>query len=127
MPPWPTRQTANAASSLLHEAAVRPEPQLQTLSAAGDLFPDSDQVRHLGLDQADDRALWQHAKMNGFILVSQDADFADMAALYGPPPKVIWLRCGNQATNTIEKMFRDHAEAITSFGQDKSAACLEVL
>lgn len=92
-----------------------------------DLFPDSDQVRRLGLDQADDRVLWQQAKTNGFVLVSQDSDFADMAALYGPPPKVIWLRCGNQPTNTIEKLLRDHAEAIASFEQDKDAACLEIL
>jgi len=63
-----------------------------------DLFPDSDQVRRLGLDQADDRAIWEHAKRSGFVLVTQDSDFADLAALLGPPPKVIWLRCGNQPT-----------------------------
>lgn len=50
-----------------------------------DLFPGSSQVRLLGLAEADDRVLWQHAKANGFILVSQDSDFADMAGLYGPP------------------------------------------
>ena len=92
-----------------------------------DLFPDSDQVRRLGLDQADDRALWQHAKVNGFTLGSQDSDFADMATLYGPPPKVIWLRCGNQPTDAVEKLLRGHAEAITQFGQDTDAACLEIL
>jgi predicted nuclease of predicted toxin-antitoxin system len=38
-----------------------------------DLFPDSDQVRRLGLEQADDRAIWQYAKVNAFVLVSQDS------------------------------------------------------
>ena len=61
-----------------------------------DLFPDSKPVRDLGLDRSDDRIVWQHAKDNGFLLVSQDSDFADMAAHYGHPPKVIWLRCGDQ-------------------------------
>lgn len=91
-----------------------------------DLFPDSDQVQRLGLDQADDRQIWLHARANGFVLVSQDSDFADMAALYGPPPKVIWLRCGNQPTGVVEKLLRDHYEAIAAYGADVSSACLEI-
>ena len=50
-----------------------------------------------------------------------------MAALYGPPPKVIWLRCGNQPTLVIERIFRDHAQAIAAFEQDATATCLEIL
>ena len=63
-----------------------------------DLFPDSCQVRQIGLDQAGDREIWQYAGANGFTIVTQDSDYADMSALYGSPPKVIWLRCGNQPT-----------------------------
>ena len=92
-----------------------------------DLFPDSNQARLLELDQADDRALWQYAGANGFALVSQDSDFAEIAALYGPPPKVLWLRCGNQPSEAIERLLRVHAEAILAFEQDKDAACLEIL
>jgi len=91
-----------------------------------DLFPGSDQVRCLGLETTDDRAIWQFAKTNGFTLVSLDSDFADMATLFGPPPKVIWLRCGNQTTDVIEKLFRDHAEAVAAFEQDAGAACWEI-
>ena len=54
-----------------------------------DSFPDSSQVRLLGFAEADDRTIWDYAKANGFVLVTQDSDFADMAALHGPPPKVI--------------------------------------
>jgi predicted nuclease of predicted toxin-antitoxin system len=95
--------------------------------ALADLFPGSSQVRLLGLAEADDRAVWQHATMNAFVLLTQDSDFADMAALYGHPPKVIWLRCGNQPTKTIEKLLRDHAQAILAFEQDPSITCLEIL
>ena len=66
--------------------------------ALADLFPGSSQVRLLGLAEADDRVLWEHAKSTAFVLVTQDSDFADMTVLYGQPPKVIWLRCGNQPT-----------------------------
>jgi len=95
--------------------------------ALADLFPASSQIRLLGLAEADDRAVWQHAKANGFVLVTQDSDFADMAALYGPPPKVVWLRCGNQPTSVVEKLLRSHAQAIAAFEQDTTASCLEVL
>lgn len=65
-------------------------------------------------------------RANGFILVSQDADFAEMATLSGPPPKVIWLRCGNQTTDTIEKRLRGHKEEIVAFEHDDTAACWEI-
>ena len=57
--------------------------------------------------------------------MSLDADFAEMAALFGPPPKVIWLRCGNQPTLVVEAIVRDHAAAILAFEHD-DAACLEI-
>lgn len=91
-----------------------------------DVFPDSNQARRLGLHQADDHILWEYAGNHGYTLVSQDSDFADRAALHGPPPKVVWLRCGNQPTAAIEKLLRDHAETIAAFEQDQSAACLEI-
>jgi predicted nuclease of predicted toxin-antitoxin system len=91
-----------------------------------DLFPDSNQVRLLGMEEASDRTIWEYAKANDFILVSQDVDFADLATLYGPPPKVIWLRCGNQPTKAIEKRLRDHAEPIAAFDADETAACWEI-
>src|SRR4051812_35563734 len=90
-----------------------------------DLYPNSTQVRLIGLAEADDRAIWQYAAANGFVLVSLDADFAEMAALSGPPPKVIWLRCGNQPTSAVQAMLRDHAGLIAAFEHD-NAACLEI-
>jgi len=91
-----------------------------------DIFPGSSQVRLLGMDEAEDLVIWQYAKTNQFTIVSQDADFADMATLYAPPPRVIWLRCGNQPTEAIEKRLRDHAEAIADFEQDDMATCWEI-
>jgi len=91
-----------------------------------DIFPDSDQVRLLGMEAASDRTIWDYARANDFTLVSQDVDFADMATLFGPPPKVVWLRCGNQPTSAIERRLRDHAEAIAAFELDAVAACWEI-
>ncbi len=90
-----------------------------------DLFRESSQVRLLGLDKASDAAIWDFAASNAFTLVTLDADFAEMAALRGAPPKVIWLRCGNQSTATVESLLRQHAEAIFAFQRDP-AACFEI-
>jgi predicted nuclease of predicted toxin-antitoxin system len=49
-----------------------------------------------------------------------------LATLYGPPPKVIWLRCGNQPTKAVEQRLRDHAEAIAAFAENEAAACWEI-
>jgi predicted nuclease of predicted toxin-antitoxin system len=74
----------------------------------------------------DDRVIWNYAKAERMTLVTHDSDFADMAALYGPPPKVLWLRCGNQPTGTIEAILRKHASIIQSFEKDPDAECLEL-
>ena len=93
--------------------------------ALSDLFPGSTQARLVGLAAASERAVWDYAGANGFALVSLDSDFAEMAALLGPPPKVIWLRCGNQPTAVVEALLRNQAAAIAGFGLDATAACLE--
>jgi predicted nuclease of predicted toxin-antitoxin system len=91
-----------------------------------DLFPDSNHVRLLGLSEAGDQLLWDYAKANGFTIVSQDADFAEMAALLGSPPQVIWLRAGNRSTAAVSALIRSHADLIIAFGNDDEAACFEI-
>src|SRR5881275_1684361 len=80
-----------------------------------DLFPDSSHVRSHGLTEVPDRALWDFAKANGCVIVTQDVDFAELAALLGCPPKVIWLRAGNQTTAATAALLRRHAQTIKSF------------
>ena len=91
-----------------------------------DLFPESSQAKLLQLDASGDELLWEYARANGFILVTQDADFAIMSALHGSPPKVIWLRCGNQPTSAVEDMLRRHADLIALFERDGTLDCLEL-
>jgi predicted nuclease of predicted toxin-antitoxin system len=94
--------------------------------ALAEVFPDSTQIHLLGFEHADDRVLWNFARAEGFTLVSQDADFADLAAHLGPPPKVIWLRCGNQPTSGIAALLQRHLATIRAFEHDTEAACLEI-
>ena len=58
---------------------------------------------------------------------TQDSDFADRTALYGPPPKMIRLRWWQPFQTAIEKLLRHHAQAIATFEQDATSTCLEML
>ena len=80
-----------------------------------DAYPESSHVSLLGLQEASDKRMWNYAKRHGFVIVSQDSDFNDLATLYGSPPKVIWLRIGNSSTKNIEQILRDNLNVISMF------------
>lgn len=91
-----------------------------------DVFPDSAQVRLLGMAESTDRAIWDYARLHGLAIVTMDADFANLAALHGFPPKVIWLRCGNRPSHYVESLLRKNAQRIADFGADEQLSCLEL-
>jgi predicted nuclease of predicted toxin-antitoxin system len=82
-----------------------------------DLFPGSVHVREVGLRDADDIAIWNYARENGFIIVSKDSDFQQQSLLLGQPPKFIWLRVGNCPARRVYELLTNYAAAIDVFGQ----------
>ena len=48
-----------------------------------ELYPSSDHLDLLGLGTADDAFIWEQARRNGFVVVTKDADFADLSVLRG--------------------------------------------
>lgn len=89
-----------------------------------DLYPDSQHVSFIGLDQADDRAVWEYANQNDFTVVTRDSDFSDLSILRGFPPKVVWIRRGNCSTNQIEEILRSHYQDIIQFNEDQNLGVL---
>ena len=65
-------------------------------------------------------------KAGGFAIVSKDADFRQLSFLYGSPPKVVWLRVGNQTTAQIEAIVRANSGALEAFDADPVASMLVV-
>jgi predicted nuclease of predicted toxin-antitoxin system len=88
------------------------------VKSLADIYPDSNHVYPLGLDQADDKIIWQHARDEGFLIVTKDADFSDLCTLLGFPPKVIWIRRGNCKTSAIEAILRRHYADIEALDKD---------
>jgi predicted nuclease of predicted toxin-antitoxin system len=93
-------------------------------SRLADVFPESAHVQDSGLDRADDAAVWEYARANGFIIVSKDSDFHERSVYLGAPPKVVWIRRGNCSTETIEQLMRGHAGDVTNLSTDDAARFL---
>ena len=88
------------------------------VKSLADIYPDSNHDYALGLDQADDIIIWEHARSEGFLIVTKDADFSDLCMLPGFPPKVIWIRRGNCKTSAIEAILRHHYADIEALNKD---------
>lgn len=94
------------------------------------LFPNSNQVRNLGIENSTDMQIWQFAKVNNYTIITFDADFYDLSNLKGHPPKIIWIRTGNANTNYLAKLIIDKKDIISKFinnSEYKEIASLEIL
>lgn len=88
------------------------------------ILPDSAHVGALGLDTATDREIWAYAGEHGYLIVSKDSDFRQLAFLLGPPPKAVWLRAGNRSTSVIAELLRSGADIIARFAASEEEALL---
>jgi hypothetical protein len=86
-------------------------------------------VNDLHLLNKTDREIWNFSKKENYSIVTFDADFYDMVTLFGPPPKIIWLRTGNTRSENLTKILQNRAEIIRAFISNQSyseTGCLEI-
>ena len=91
-----------------------------------DDFPARDQIRRLKLENKSDKEIWTFAGQNGYVIVTFDADFYEFSSLYGHPPKIIWLRFGNNTTSGIAETLIEKRELISDFIKQDEFSCLEL-
>lgn len=89
-------------------------------------FPGTSQVALEGMEQADDAAVWEYAKANGFVIVSKDSNFQEMTVLRGAPPKVIWLRSGNTSKAGVISLLMSSKDHILRALADAAINCIEL-
>ncbi len=94
------------------------------ITRLSDQFSESQHVAGLGMERANDQAVWDYARSGGYTIVSKDSDFNQLAFLHGPPPKVIWLRVGNCTTALIEKVLRQRRSVIEEFMREPASSVL---
>lgn len=62
-----------------------------------------------------DRKVWEYAKSNNLAILTKDKDFVDYWKRYGPPPKVIRLKIGNNRLSNIESLMKKYKSTIFHF------------
>jgi predicted nuclease of predicted toxin-antitoxin system len=61
-------------------------------------------VRELGLRDAGDMEIFRAACEADVVVLTKDADFPHLLSQHGPPPKIIWLTCGNTSNSRLEEI-----------------------
>ena len=61
-------------------------------------------VRDLGLRDAKDPPIFQAARDAGAVVMTKDKDFIELLRRLGPPPKVLWVTCGNTSNVRLRKI-----------------------
>ena len=99
---------------LLLDANLSPK----LVSRLGELFPGSTHVFDTGMaGSTADTRIWDFAGANGFMIVTADSDFLDLAKSRGAPPKVVQLENCNYRTSRVESLLRRHAIRIAELEQ----------
>ena len=97
----------------------------RTLKAIQEQFPGSVHVNSAGTPLRSDRVIWQFAKTNGFIIVTFDSDFVQLATLRGAPPHVVLLQLRNPSYKEVARVLIARkakiSELVSDDGPDGSA------
>ena len=92
-----------------------------------EVFDGSTTVKQEKLMNVTDLEIWNFAKKNDFIIVTQDSDFNDLNSLYGFPRKIIWIRTGNLKIPEIAAVLNNYREDIEVFVNDENYGCFEIM
>jgi predicted nuclease of predicted toxin-antitoxin system len=61
-------------------------------------------VKRLGMVNATDPAIFDAARSANAIVLTKDADFSLLLERLGPPPQVLWVRCGNTSKAHVQRI-----------------------
>jgi predicted nuclease of predicted toxin-antitoxin system len=86
---------------------------------------DAQAVREVGLREAEDDAIWNHALATGAIIVTKDDDFPRRAQLTNAGPVIVWLRVGNTSNQALRLWFMPQLPQIITW-IEQGARVLEI-
>ncbi|MEB0138419.1 MULTISPECIES: DUF5615 family PIN-like protein [unclassified Undibacterium] len=89
-------------------------------------YPGTTHVRLTGLERADDKAIWQFAKENDYVIVTKDEDFHGLSGLIGHPPRVVSLCLGNSSNQAVVNTLLNNADTIIAAFLDLDIGFLEI-
>jgi predicted nuclease of predicted toxin-antitoxin system len=69
-------------------------------------------VREIGLRDAEDADIFAAARDAGVSVMTKDSDFVDLLRRHGPPPQIVWLRCGNTSNTRLKQLLSQALPAV---------------
>ena len=91
-------------------------------------FDDCCHVDTIGLSvPAQDVEIWEYARKNNFLVVTNDEDFLHLSTIKGFPPKVLLLKMGNQSRQYIEQILIKTKAQISAFVASSEYGVLELV
>lgn len=78
-------------------------------------------VRELNLRDAKDIEIFRAAGEADAVVLTKDADFPHLLSQHGPPPKILWLTCGNTSKSELQSILTralPNALALLEAGED---------
>jgi predicted nuclease of predicted toxin-antitoxin system len=64
-------------------------------------------VRDISLRDSSDHDIYQSARKANAIVMTKDSDFLTLQNQFGPPPKLLWVTCGNTSNDHLKKILKD--------------------
>ncbi|MFT4754736.1 MAG: putative nuclease of putative toxin-antitoxin system [Salibacteraceae bacterium] len=91
-----------------------------------DIFPGSEHVSSLGLEEATDHDIWKFALEKDMVLISTDTGFFNYSILAEKAPKTIYISGDIITTNKLEWILRINHENINGFINEDPSVCLTI-
>ena len=100
----------------------------RSVKALKEHFDDCCHVDNTGLSvPAQDVEIWEYARTNNFVVVTNDEDFLYLSTIKGFPPKIVLLKTGNQSRQYIEQILIKTKNQISAFIASTEYGVLELI
>lgn len=71
-------------------------------------------VHDLGLGEAEDSVIWNHAMAANAVIITKDDDFASRIMLQPNGPAIVWIRIGNTSRQALLQWFEPLLPAVVN-------------
>ena len=68
-------------------------------------------IRDIGLRDSEDIEIFNAARKSNVVIITKDHDFIDLIGLYGKPPQIILLTCGNTSNDSLKMILNKSLES----------------
>lgn len=75
-------------------------------------------VRTLGLRDASDEHIYVEARRADVVVMTKDIGFVRLQERLGPPPRLVWLTCGNTSNEVLRALLARHWSTVARLLDD---------